>query len=103
MTVLPPIAAIGAGAPVTPEYTTSLAAPAPAGTGFTDLVTSGLQSIDTKVAKADSLIEAYATGQSVPVHQVMLAIEQARASVEIAVQVRAKLVDTYHDFLNMQL
>ncbi|MDR3438092.1 flagellar hook-basal body complex protein FliE [Telmatospirillum sp.] len=70
---------------------------------FADLLTSGLQSVDAKVAKADALIQAYAVGDPVPVHQVTLAIAQARMAVEMAGQIRSKLVDTYHDFLNMQL
>lgn len=70
---------------------------------FTQLLTSGLKSVDAKVAKADALIQAYAVGEPIPVHRVALAIEQARGSVEMAAQIRTKLVDTYHDFLNMQL
>lgn len=70
---------------------------------FAQLVTSGLHAVDAKVAKADALIQAYAIGDPVPVHQVTLAIEQARTAVEMAAQIRSKLVDTYHDFLNMQL
>jgi flagellar hook-basal body complex protein FliE len=75
----------------------------PNGMGFADLLASGLHSVDAKVAKADALIQAYAVGDPVPVHQVTLAIEQAKMAVEMATQIRSKLVDTYHDFLNMQL
>jgi len=70
---------------------------------FANLLASGLHSVDAKVAKADALIQAYAVGDPVPVHQVTLAIAQARMAVEMAGQIRSKLVDTYHDFLNMQL
>ena len=72
-------------------------------TSFADLMTAGLRSVEAKTAKADALIQSFALGDPVPVHQVALAIEQARLSVEMALQVRSKLVDTYHDFLNMQL
>jgi len=73
------------------------------GLSFTNLVETGLREVDAKVAKADALIQAYAVGDPVPVHQVTLAIEEARTSVEMAVQIRSKLADTYHDLMNMQL
>jgi len=37
------------------------------------------------------------------VHQVTLALEQARLSVELAMQVRQRLVESYRELMNMQL
>jgi len=106
---MPNLASIAAiGALSAPAQTLAAGATPGSATGlhaksFADLMASGLQSVDAKVAKADALIQAYAVGDPVPVHQVMLAISQARMAVEMSVQIRSKLVETYHDFLNMQL
>ena len=81
---------------------TALSSPAHA-MNFADMVAQGLKSVDAKVAKADALIQAYAVGDPVPVHQVTLAIAEARMAVEMSTQIRSRLVETYHDFLNMQL
>lgn len=88
-------------APIAPS--TSPAASPAAGTGFADLLTRGLDGIDTKLANADSLMKAYALGEAIPVHQVTIALEEARIAVELAVQVRERLTETYRSFMNMQL
>jgi flagellar hook-basal body complex protein FliE len=36
-------------------------------------------------------------------HEVSLALEQARLSVEIAAEVRTRLLESYRDFMTMQL
>lgn len=80
---------------------TSAAQPAPA--SFGNLLINGLQNVDTKVADADKLVRQFALGDDIPVHQVTIALEQARLSVELAMQVRARLVESYRDLMNMQL
>ena len=102
-----PIAPAGA---VTAAFGTEAAAPAPRGTampgpsgGFSALLAEGLQDVDRKVVHADAMIQAFAQGETIPVHQVTLALEEARLAVELAVQVRTRLVETYRDFMNMQL
>lgn len=73
------------------------------GAGFASLLENGLADVEARVAKADRLVEAYARGDTIPVHQVTLALEQARVAVEIATQVRSRLVEVYRDFMSMQL
>lgn len=76
---------------------------APASLSFTDLLTNGLREVDAKVAKADAMIQAFAEGQAIPVHQVTLALEQARLTVELATQIRTRLLETYREFMTMQV
>ena len=73
------------------------------GAGFADMIASGLASVDARVARADALIAGFAQGDSIPVHAVTMALEQARLSVELAAQVRTRLLEAYRDFMNMQL
>ena len=88
---------------------TQLALPAPATapqageTSFAAILQTGLQAIDQKLTDANSLVRQFAVDDSVPVHQVMIALEEARDSVGLAMQVRARLVETYRDLMNMQL
>ena len=76
---------------------------APSHAGFGDLLMAGLRSVDSKVTAADSLVAQYALDDAVPVHQVMIALEEARISVELAMQIRARLVEGYRELMNMQL
>jgi len=79
------------------------AAPGQALTSFGDMLLNGLHGVDTKIADADKLVQQFALGDDVPVHQVTMALEQARLSVELAMQVRARLVESYREVMNMQL
>ena len=80
-----------------------VAAPASAPAGFADLLVRGLQRADAQVASADALARRFAIDDSVPVHQVTMALEEARLSVELAMQVRARMVEAYRELMNMQL
>ena len=76
---------------------------APRSASFADMLLSGLQKVDGKVADAEGLARRFAIDDSVPIHQVTMALEEARLSVELAMQVRARLVEGYREMMNMQL
>jgi flagellar hook-basal body complex protein FliE len=79
------------------------AANASAGASFQSILSSGLDAVNDKVANADQLVRQFALDDSVPVHQVTIALEEAKLSVELAMQVRSRLVETYRELMNMQL
>ena len=70
---------------------------------FASLLADGIKSMESKVANADQLVKAFALDDSVPVHQVTYALEEARLAVELGMQVRAKLLDGFRELMNMQL
>lgn len=75
----------------------------PAAVSFETLLSSGLASVNRKVAAADELVRQFALDDSIPVHRVTIALEEARLSLELAMQVRARLVETYRELMTMQL
>ena len=70
---------------------------------FASMLSDGMKSMEAKVAHADDMVRRFALDDSVPVHQVTYALEEARLSVEMAMQVRARLVEGYRELMNMQL
>ena len=76
--------------------------PAPS-TSFGDILSAGMQGVESKLATADDLVRKFTLDQNVPIHQVTYALEQARLSVELAMQVRGRLLDGYRELMNMQL
>ncbi|MEQ1540703.1 MAG: flagellar hook-basal body complex protein FliE [Novosphingobium sp.] len=100
-----PISAIGPASamPVAPPAPMRGTAQALGGATFAELLNAGLDGVDAKVARADALMKAFALGDPVPVHQVTIALEEARIAVELAVQVRERLTETYRSFMNMQI
>lgn len=62
-----------------------------------------MEALDQRIATANDLVRQFAVDDSVPVHQVTLALEEARLAVELAMQVRTRMVETYREFITMQL
>lgn len=81
--------------PSTPELASGLS--------FEQLLRQGLDSTDNSIAKANQMVTAFVLDNDVPAHQVMFALEQARLSMELMVQVRNRLVEGYQQIMNMQV
>ena len=100
---------IGAAGGVAPAAALALApgqappALAASSGSFADMISGGLRQIDQRVASADAMVRSFALDDNVPLHQVTFALEQARLSVELAMQVQTRLVEGYRQLMNMQL
>jgi flagellar hook-basal body complex protein FliE len=70
---------------------------------FDALLTSAVQHVDHAVQAANTSVADFALGNDLPPHQVMLALEQARMSLQFALQVRSRLVEGYQELMRMQL
>jgi flagellar hook-basal body complex protein FliE len=70
---------------------------------FGHFLLDGLQQVNQTVLQADKLTRAFAVDDSIPLHQVTFALEQARLSVELMSQVRSRLVEGYQEIFRMQL
>lgn len=88
-----PASAIEAGPHATPR----------SGKSFADMLIEGVENANAKMAEADRLTQAFIVDDNIPVHQVTFALEQARLSLELMLQVRGRLVEGYQQLMNMQL
>ncbi|OPJ63280.1 flagellar hook-basal body complex protein FliE [Clostridium oryzae] len=70
---------------------------------FASLLTDKLDQVNNKQLKADSDTESFIKGDNINIHQVMLSTEEAKLSLETAVQIRNKLVEAYQEINRMQL
>ena len=98
---VPPIAAAAIQAfaqPASPVTT-----PPVAGASFGQVLIQGLEGVDRRVANADAMVRAFTLNGDVPIHQVTFALEEARLSVELMMQFRARLVESYQRMMEMQL
>lgn len=91
----PVITRLGAASQMMPQQ--------PVQVGFGDILASGMRHVESKLATANDLVRQFALDDSVPLHQVTFALEEARLSVELAMQVRSRLVESYRELMNMQL
>lgn len=100
------ITAVAAGSSALFPDPVSLSAPtaSPAvPASFEQMLVAGLEAADAKVARSDTLVRQFAIDDTIPVHQVTIALEEARIAVELAMQVRARIVEGYRELMNMQL
>ncbi len=75
----------------------------PAGQSFTDMLTSELGKVNDAQIKSDGLMADFASGGETDLHQVMIAAEEARLSMEMAVQIRNKMIEAYKELNSMQM
>jgi flagellar hook-basal body complex protein FliE len=82
----------------------------PEGTGagemigeFGSVLKGHLQQVNQLSNQAGKLSQAYALGESVPLHQVMVASEKASVAMELTLQIRNKLLQAYQDMMHMPL
>jgi len=70
--------------------------------GFGDLLKKELSKVNDKQLEAESSAISFIKGD-MDLHQTLVATEEARLSLELAVQIRNKLVNAYEEFNKMQV
>ncbi|NLN14795.1 MAG: flagellar hook-basal body complex protein FliE [Tissierellia bacterium] len=70
---------------------------------FKDIFNEAMDKLNKKQLEADRMVYDFITGKEDDLHKVMIATEEARLSLELAVQVRNKCVEAYKEINNMQL
>jgi flagellar hook-basal body complex protein FliE len=71
--------------------------------GFGETLKNEISKVNAIQLQADGAMQDYATGGDTPLHQVMLSINKAELSLQLATQVRNKLVNAYQDISRMQV
>ena len=70
---------------------------------FFSLIGEKLQNIDDSIKKSDGLIEAYIKGENIPVHEIMVSLGKAKTEIQLAVEIRNKLLESYQEITRIQL
>ncbi|MET0182995.1 MAG: flagellar hook-basal body complex protein FliE [Caulobacterales bacterium] len=73
------------------------------GSGFSDMLARGVEAVENKIDAANEIVRDFAIDDTIPIHEVTIALEEARLAVELALQIRTRLVDGYREIMNMQL
>ena len=78
--------------------------PGAAGGGdFGAWLAQSLGRVNQDLVRADESLQQLATGEAQNLHQVMIALEEARISMQLLVQVRNRLLESYQEILRMQV
>ena len=96
-----------------PQYEFGPLTPAPAiqpsgGTGasaatFANTLERMVGDVSSKQALANEAVSGLMGGQGVPLHQAVIAMEEASVSFQLMVEVRNKLLESYQELMRMQV
>lgn len=73
------------------------------GADFLGQLKSGAVQLNEQTDQATALLSSYAVGENVAPHDLVMAMEQAKLSLQLAVEVRNRLVDAYQELARLQI
>jgi flagellar hook-basal body complex protein FliE len=74
-----------------------------AGDSFGDLVGKAVEQLDQMQQQADTASVQVATGGDIELHTAMVTMEESSLAMQLALQVRNKVVDSYQEIMRMQV
>lgn len=70
---------------------------------FGELLQKELDKVNELQLNAEESTQSLLTGEVTDIHEVMISTEEARLALELAVQIRNKIVDAYQEISRMQI
>jgi flagellar hook-basal body complex protein FliE len=70
---------------------------------FSTLLGKMVSEVNAKQQNSADVVSALQGGQKVPLHQAMIAMEEASVSFQLMVEVRNKLLESYQEIMRMQI
>jgi flagellar hook-basal body complex protein FliE len=80
-----------------------LQGPAAATGAFGPMLDRLVGEVNAKQDAASAAVHGLLSGQAVPLHQAMIAMEEASVSFQLMVEVRNKLLESYQELMRMQV
>jgi flagellar hook-basal body complex protein FliE len=74
-----------------------------AGGNFGELLQSALNRVGSLQSEADRAVEDLTLGRETDIHSTMIAVEKAGITMELALQIRNKLLNAYETLMRQQI
>ena len=71
--------------------------------GFGNVLTDFIGSVNDDQVKASQITNDFVTGGNVEIHEVMIAGEKAKTSLDLLMEIRNKAVDMYKELTRIQI
>ena len=71
--------------------------------GFSDMVRDALQDVNRQQLQSREATRQFLTGELEDIHQLLIAGEQARLSLQLTVQITTRIIDAYREVARMQI
>ena len=73
------------------------------GKAFADVLKSSLDQVNQDQIEANNAIKQLVAGRNKNIHETLLTVERADASLKLMMQVRNKVLDAYREVMRMQV
>lgn len=70
---------------------------------FARLLQNGAATLTGQTNQVSEMLTAYAVGESIAPHELVMAMEQAKLSLQMAVEVRNRLLEAYQELTRLQI
>ncbi len=70
---------------------------------FLNILQSGLAGVDANIRESDVAMQRYVVDKDISTHELMIAMEKAKHSLQVTIEVRNKLVEAYKQITQMQV
>lgn len=71
--------------------------------GFGNALEDAINKVDGAQKAADGQIEAFVSGEQENLHEVMIAMNEAKLSFQLMTEVRNRMLETYQELMRMQV
>ena len=75
----------------------------PTGDSFASMLGQMVSDVNAKQNISAQAVSALQSGQTVPLHKAVIAMEEANVSFQLMVEVRNRLLDSYQEIMRMQI
>lgn len=72
-------------------------------TSFSETLSQAVRDVNALQGEAGKAIERLVSGEATDIHDVMIAVEKAKTSFELLMEIRNKAIDTYKEIMRMQV
>jgi len=73
------------------------------GPSFAQRMSDGLREVNQQLLTTQVDLQKLAVGEPVPLHELMIRLEESRISLQLMLQVRNRVLEAYQDMLRMQV
>jgi flagellar hook-basal body complex protein FliE len=81
----------------------STTAAQPTASSFSSMLSQMVSDVNTQQQVSAQAVSALQSGQNVPLHQAVIAMEEANISFQLMVEVRNRMLDAYQEIMRMQI
>ncbi len=72
-------------------------------TSFSETLAQAVRDVNALQSEAGKAIERMVSGEATDMHEVMIAVEKAKTSFELLMEIRNKTIDAYREIMRMQV